>query len=586
MLNNRFTIKVAGESGQGINSIGELLAKALKESGYYTFGYREYPSLIKGGYACHQTDISDEPLLSSSKWCDLLVCFSRVSIRAYLPTLREGGQLLHMLRAVTFTPEEEALIAERKIKIAYVEAEKIAVGTGGKAIMANTVMVGMLWQMLGLSLEPVSQVLRATFAHKPEVIEPNTACLSAGYTTQVPELTAVHLPFKTDPARGHDGLLTGNHIIALGAIGAGVRAYFAYPMTPSSSILTYLADWYHDSGMLVKQIEDEISVAQMGIGAMFMGTRALVATSGGGFDLMTESVSMAAMTETPFVCVLAQRPGPATGLPTWTSAGDLNLAVYAGHGEYTRCVMSVSDPSSCYSLMQHAFNIAEKYQIPVIVLTDKEIAESLFQMSTLPEDITIERHLVPVEHLDSLQSTDRFKITEDGISPRWLPGQSEAMFDANSDEHTEDGSITEEALPSEAMYAKRLRKEVTLWKELPEPELLGPENAKTTFVGWGSTRNTMHDVMTIWNAEHPEQQINYLHYEYLWPLKWEKLQELVKRGNELILIENNATAQLGGLITQKTSYQFKNTVLKYDGRPFFIEDILEYLHDAKLPLSR
>lgn len=597
MHNHRFVVKVAGESGQGINSIGEVLAKALKETGFYTFGYREYPSLIKGGYACHQTDFSDQPLQASSQWCDLLVCFSRVSIHAYLPTLRPGGQLLHMLRAVKFSEAEEQLIAERQIKVAYVEAEKIALAAGGKAIMANTVLVGMMWQLLGLEVEYVQEVLRATFAHKPEVIESNLSCLQAGYATPLPELKAVQLPFEVSKQRGNDGLLTGNHLITLGAIGAGVRAYFAYPMTPSSSILTYMADWYHETGILVKQVEDEISVAQMGIGAMFAGTRALVATSGGGFDLMTESLSMAAITETPFVCVLAQRPGPATGLPTWTSAADLNLALYAGHGEYARCVISVSDPASCYSLIQRAFNLAEKYQIPVIVLTDKQIAESLFQVPELPEDLPIERHLVPKEQLPSLRATDRFKITETGISPRWLPGQAEAMFDANSDEHTEDGSITEEAGPSEAMYSKRLRKEQTLLLELPEPELIGPPEARLTFIGWGSVRTTLQDVMQIWNREHPDQAFNYLHYEYLWPLKTERFQHFVNSQQRVVLIENNALGQLGNLLRQHTGYELKERLLKYDGRPFFIEDVLEFLQnntnqertaqgDAQLSLSR
>lgn len=577
MTNNRFVIKVAGESGQGINSVGELVAKALKESGFYTFGYREYPSLIKGGYACHQTDFSDQPLHATSRWCDLLLCFSRVSIHAYLPTLQLGGQLLHNLKAVKFTEDEEKLIQERQLKVTYVAAEKIAFAAGGKAIMANTVMVGLLWQLLGLAVAPVKQVLEATFAHKPEVIGPNTACLEAGFAFTEHQLKPVSITFATEATRGQDALVTGNHLLALGAVAAGVRAYFAYPMTPSSSILSYLAEWYHQTGMLVKQIEDEISVAQMAIGAMFAGTRALVGTSGGGFDLMTESVSLAAMTETPFVCVLAQRPGPATGLPTWTSASDLLLAVYAGHGEYTKLVLSVSNPESCYRLIQIAFNLAEKYQIPVILLTEKQIAESLFQVPALPADIQIERHLVPEAELATLTAADRFKITETGISPRWLPSQADATYDANSDEHTEDGSITEAAQPSMAMLSKRLRKEQTLLAELPEPSLIGPAEAKVTFVGWGSVGNTLLDVMLIWNESHPEYSCNYLEYQYLWPLKTENLKKLIAAHQPLILIENNATAQLGTLLAQKTGYRFVDQVLKYDGRPYFIEDILEYL---------
>lgn len=578
MINlQRFTVKVAGESGQGVNSIGEILAKAAKESGFYTFGYREYPSLIKGGYSSHQLDLADHPISSPSSHTDVLLCFSRVSFHAYLPSVRKGGQVLHMATKLELTPEEQVLIKERNIKIAYLPAFQMAIDTGGKAIMANIIMVGAVWQLLGLPLEPLAAMITAEFKQKPEIIEPNLACMRRGHTAELEGLKAISLPFKPQLGRESDALLSGNQLISLGAVAAGVRAYYAYPMTPSSSILTYLANIYHETGMLVKQIEDEISVAQMAIGSMFMGTRALVGTSGGGFDLMTESLSMSAMTETPFVCILGQRPGPATGLPTWTAASDLNLAIYSGHGEYARCVVSLSDADSSYLLIQKAFNIAEKYQIPVIVLTEKQIGESLFQMTELPADEPIVRSLPTESELSHLKSTDRYKITESGISPRWFPGQSDAVYDANSDEHTADGSLTEMAEPSREMYEKRLRKQDTLLKELPEPQLIGPATAALSFVGWGSVKNTLIDAIALWNTAHPEKSINYLHYEYLYPLRTEAFLRLAKIAPKVVLIENNAMGQLGALITQHTGYLFTEKFLKYDGRAFFIEDVMRYL---------
>jgi 2-oxoglutarate/2-oxoacid ferredoxin oxidoreductase subunit alpha len=573
----RLVLKIAGESGQGINSVGEMVAKAVKETGLYSFGYREYPSLIKGGFACHQVDFADYPLNAPSKYSDLMLCFSRVSFHKYLSTMREGGQIIHMLRQLELSEAEQEIISHKKLVVSHVPAQVIALETSGKPIMANVVLVGVLWRLLGLPIEPLQQVLRAEFADKPDVIEPNLACLEKGYSHQSEGLISLPVRFQFEPERGNDALLTGNHLVALGAIAAGVRAYFAYPMTPSSSILSYLAEKYHDTGMLVKQVDDEISVAQMAIGAMFMGTRALVGTSGGGFDLMTESLSLAAMTETPFVCILGQRPGPATGLPTWTSASDLNLAVYAGHGEFTRCVIAASDPASTYLAVQKGFNIAEKYQIPVIILTDKQIAESLVQVENLPDDLAIERNLVPQDKLSSLTSEDRYAFTPSGVSPRWLPGQSKATFDANSDEHTPDGSLTEEAEPSEAMYAKRLHKEVGLLNDLPEPIILGPESAVLTFVGWGSVRNTVEDVINEWNELYPLQMVNYMHYEFVFPVKTEKLKALIGAGQPLVLIENNAFGQLGALLTQETGYQFVDALLKFDGRPFFIEDVQAYL---------
>ncbi len=573
----RFTVKAAGESGQGVNSVGEILAKSLKESGLYTYGYREYPSLIKGGFASHQIDISDEPLNSPSAQCDLLMCLSRVSFHKYLPSLRPQGKVLHSLTKLELSPEEKKWVAENQIQVAYVPAAALALETAGNAIMANTVMIGMMWQLMGLDLTFVEAVVKQEFAKKPDVIDGNIACLRKGYSTTVPDISATPLPFQIVPERENDALLSGNYLVALGAVAAGVRAYYAYPMTPSSSILSYLASIYHDTGMMVKQIEDEISVAQMAIGSMFMGTRALVATSGGGYDLMTESVSMAAMTETPFVCVLGQRPGPATGLPTWTAQGDLNLAVYAGHGEYTRCVLAVSDAESCYILIQHAFNIAEKFQIPVILLTEKQIAESLYQLKDLPADIPIERHLVPEADLGKLRGSDRYRVTESGVSPRWLPGQSDAVFDANSDEHLADGSLTEDAVPVQLMYEKRLRKQTALLADLPEPELFGPVTATTTFVGWGSLKNVMLDAMKSWNDQHPDLNFNYLHFDYVYPVKTQRFLEVVGRSQKVILIENNAVGQLGALLTQHTGYLFSHSFLKYDGRPFFIEDIVAYL---------
>ncbi len=575
----RLVIKAAGESGQGVNSVGEVFAKSIKESGLYTFGYREYPSLIKGGWASHQIDISSTPINSSSSHCDILMCLSRVSVKAYMTTVRPGGTIVHAIPKLFFTEEEKTFLEQNQIAVKHVPAAKIAIETGGMSVMANTVLVGVVWRMMGLELKPVEAVIASTFAKKPDVIEPNVACLRAGHTFDIGEFQLKGPVFTFDPTLESTMLITGNHALSLGAVAAGVRVFYAYPMTPSSSILSYLASIYHKTGMVVKQIEDEITVAQMGLGSMFAGTRALVATSGGGFDLMTETVSLSGMTETPFVCILAQRPGPATGLPTWTSASDLNIAVYAGHGEYTRLVVAGSDLSSCYTLIQKAFNFAEKYQIPVIVLTEKQIAESLFQLRDFPKDEPIERHFVPEQERSALVSSDRFALTESGVSKRWAPDMAEATYDANSDEHLEDGSLTEDAEPSQAMYEKRLRKANTLKMELPEPEFYGLKDAVMTFVGWGSVKHAVIDALALWNTERPDMTCNYLHYEYLWPLRTDTFKELIAQNQPMVLIEQNAFGQLGALLTQETGYMFKEKLLKYDGRPFFVEDLIGFLEE-------
>jgi 2-oxoglutarate ferredoxin oxidoreductase subunit alpha len=574
MSSPRIVIKLGGESGQGINSIGEVLAKVMKRQGYGIFGYREYPSLIRGGYSSYQLDVAEQPLRSASKECDLLVCLSRLSLRKYLSTVKAGGCIIHVLPKFEATEEEQQLLEKRNISLQFIDAENTVHDKGGKPIMINTYMTGVLCQILGLPLAKVEELLTEQFAKKPQVLEQNIAFLRLGAELQQADLPKLSLPDKTSADRADDYLLTGNHAFVLGAVQAGVRAYFAYPMTPSSSILTFAAASYHQTGMLVKQIEDEISVAQFALGAMHMGTRALVATSGGGFDLMTESLSMSGITEIPFVCIIGQRPGPATGLPTWTATGDLNLAVYAGHGEYVRLVLAASDPESCVRLVGEAFNLAEKYQIPVLILSEKMIAESLYAVNEFPKALPIERHLVADDQLATTQSTDRYKDSETGVSPRWLPGQSPAVFDANSDEHTGDGSLTEEADPVQVMMDKRLRKTSHLLAELPEPELFGPAEADITFVGWGSVKGVMLDSM---NERTDGPTFQYLHYEYMFPVKTEKFLQTVKNAKRVVLIENNAFGQLGALLTQHTGYQFTEKFLKYNGRPFFIEDINAYV---------
>ena len=578
----RCTLKIGGESGQGINSIGEIMGKTLKNAGWHVFGYREYPSLIKGGYSSYQLEIAGEPVRSPSVGCDLLVCLSRLSLHTYLPSVRQNGLILHSVNRMLFSPDEDAFIKQNKIEVAYIPADVEARQKFGKFILANTIMTGALAQTVGLPLATVEATLLAQFADKPKLLENNKTCLQIGHELATQAGLNRTLTIPTNNALAQQYLLTGNHALGLGAVAAGVRAYYAYPMTPSSSILTYLADTYRETGMLVRQVEDEISVAQMALGSNAMGTRALIATSGGGFDLMTESLSMAGMTETPFVCIIGQRPGPATGLPTWTLASDLELAVYAGHGEYTRLVVAASDPESCHDLVQRGFNLAEQFQIPVLILTEKQIAESLFAIDELPEPLPIERNLVPETELASLKAADRFVVTADnGVSKRWLPGQSPVTYDSNSDEHLEDGSLTEDALPIKAMYDKRLRKEQALKKVLPEPVMYGPETADVTLGGWGSVKNTLLDALTLSQALPELPTFNYLHYEYLSPLRTDTLLNLIAKKQPLALVEQNALGQLGRLIKREIGYQFTNRILKYDGRPFFIEDVLGSLLNLK-----
>ena len=576
-IQNRFVIKVSGASGQGINSVGETISRAIKETGLYSFGYREYPSLIKGGYACFQVDFSDVPLQSSSHLTDVLLVLSVGAFSAYLSTVAPGGTVIHSVIGLQLSEAQQQLITEKEIKVVFVPAQQLVKEAGGHPLMANTFLLGVLWKLLGLSFEPLVEVLKRIFKKKPEVIEPNIAMLHAGRDFQDAQLHPISLAFSPNQSLIDDIIMSGNQAISLGAVAAGVRAYYAYPMTPSSSILSYLAAISHETGMLVKQIEDEISVAEMTIGSSFAGTRAMCGTSGGGFDLMSESVSLAAMTETLFVCVLAQRPGPATGLPTWTNAGDLLLSVFAGHGEYPRAVLAVSDLASAFTLTQVAHNLAEEYQIPVILLTEKQIAESHFQIKDLPESIEIKRGLVSQEGLASLTKMDRYSSTDSGVSPRWLPGQCAPTYDANSDEHLGDGTLTEDAVPSKEIFEKRMRKQEVLAEAFPEPVLFGDEDPELLLVGWGSVKLAILDGIELYKKTEGAKKVSYLHYEYMFPLRSERLLSLAQKAQKVVFVENNGTGQLAKLVRMETGYAPHATYLKNDGRPFFVTEIVAYI---------
>ncbi|MBU2214022.1 hypothetical protein KJ996_05315, partial [Patescibacteria group bacterium] len=405
-------------------------------------------------------------------------------------------------------------------------------------------------------------------------------------------------------------LITGSQAMGLGIIHAGCRAFFGYPMTPASPLLTFIADMQSESKMLVKQAEDEITAAQMMVGAMHMGTRAATATSGGGYDLMTETISLCGASETPAVFVLAQRPGPGTGLPTWSAQGDLLMAVNSGHGEFPRLVMSVSDAEDSFGLMMDAFNYAEEFQIPVTVLTEKHIAESLFTIENLElriqnSELKRGKLITDAKGLSMLKSRDRYAPeAPDGISARWLPGSEAPTYCAQGYEHSPDGSFDESGENTKAQMEKRMCKMSALKKVLPDPDLFtnseckiqptsprlrGPGNSEldVLIVSWGSNKNAILDAMknemyttqehASSHASNKNNRIGYLHYTYLWPLKTEKLLELASQAKRTILIEGNEQGQLGMLIKQECGLEFDEKLFKYDGRAFSFEEILSSL---------
>lgn len=578
---SRVSLKIVGASGQGIDSIGEIMAKALKRAGYCVFGYREYPSLIKGGHASYQLDTSDEKIESTEVKVNIVIALNHHGLEHNLTDLKPGGILIHSTPDWVFTQEDRKLIERLSLSIIELPIETILRKLGAKPILGNVLLSAFIWSVLGQDIAGLKKMVGEKFAKKKDLLELNMRCIEEGFAMRK-EFSSLAVAMQKPQKKWQKQLLiTGSKAMGLGAIHAGMRLFAGYPMTPSSPLLNYVAAIQNETGIVLKQAEDEITAAQLVSGAMFMGTRALTATSGGGFDLMSETLSMNAMIENPTVFVLAQRPGPATGLPTWTAQADLLMAINTSHGEFARLVLSVSDSDDAFTLMNEAFNYAEEFQISVIVLTDKQIAEALYTQEPYELKKTkIKRGLVTdPEKLKKLKSSDRYAANaKNGISPRWLPGAEAATYVAQGDEHRADGSVDETAANAKAQLEKRMKKTEALKAALPEPTLFGSTEPDILLVGWGSTKSVVLDALK--SDALKEKSIGYLHFTHLWPLKTETFMKLAKTAKSIILIEGNYQGQLGILLKQETGIDIQEKILKYDGRPFFYDELKALIEDV------
>ncbi|MBM3230890.1 2-oxoacid:acceptor oxidoreductase subunit alpha [Candidatus Peregrinibacteria bacterium] len=597
----RISLKVTGAQGQGVNSVGEMCAKGLKRAGYCVFGYREYMSLIKGGHSSFQLDISNEKVESTETKVDVLVCFNHHGLEQNALDVKKGGVILHQTPQWKFSPAIQKQLDAAKISVVHMPNEKFLKDLKAPPILGNVLITAVVWAILGRKADELKALVKEQFGHKGEkllamnyaAIDVATKWVITDHPTSPSGLrgagqSSVSLPAPNKQWQDHL-LLTGSQAMGMGMVHAGCRMYVGYPMTPSSPLLEYMADTQNETGLVIKQAEDEITAAQMMSGAMHMGTRAATGTSGGGFDLMTETVSLNGIIENPSVFVLAQRPGPATGLPTWTAQGDLLLAVGSAHGEFARLVVSVSDGKDSFDLMPEAFNYAEKFQTPVIILTDKQIAEAIYTQKPYDQKkAKVHRGLLVTDpqKLAKLKSGDRYDPkAKDGISLRWLPGAKAATYCAQGDEHNASGDVDESSKNAVEQMEKRMKKMEALKKALPEPEVLGlggralgvGKELDVLIVSWGSNKSVILDALQELKAHSPKLKAAYLHYTYLWPLKTDELQKAASKAKKVILVEGNHNAQLGSLITQTCGMRFRETILKYDGRPFFVDELVALL---------
>ncbi len=553
---------VGGAAGQGMDTLSGTLAKILAGAGYGVLSTRDYMSRIRGGHNFSIVRAARETPWTFAPACNLLVCLDEATHQNHIPKLDRDGAFIY--DPEDFEPEDERGVA--------VPMRELARAAGGR-IMANTVALGAALALLGLQTASAEEMLLDIFADKEGVGEQNVDALLRGWETVGERRLQVESPGDDE---GERIFLEGNQALGMAAAASGCRFFTAYPMTPATGIMTYLAGLEGDN-VVVEQAEDEIAAINAVLGASFTGARALTATSGGGFSLMAEGVSLAGMTETPAVIIVAMRPGPATGFPTRTDQGDLGFVLNAGHGEFPRAVLSATHLEDAFYRLNKAFDLADRFQTPVIFLSDQHFADTARTIEPYDfERMSRDQYLAD----DSTAELPyrRYRLTEDGISPRLLPGQVEGeVVLADSDEHDERGFIAEDAETRVAMMEKRMKKLRGLMEEMDEPVYHGPEDPEILLVGWGSTYGAIREARDQLAAG--DTSAGHLHFADIWPLQRSRLDHYLGVAKNSFCVEANYTGQFAELVRRETGLEFHGSIRKYDGRPFTAADILREVEE-------
>jgi len=567
-----YTIKIGGEAGQGIQTIGDTLGHVFARAGFHVFTDQDYESRVRGGHNFYRVRISDRPVMAPKDAVDIIVALDKESILLHARELTSRGQIIYDAETLKQTHGEEAFLD--------IPFSKLAMEHGGDKIMANTVATGAVLGMLGMDLDILMGIIADTFRKKGEqVVTANKNAALAGYDHAVKGCLKCNFSVASDDKAEPRMLVGGAEAIALGAMASGVKFYSAYPMTPSTGIMNYLAGKEKEYGMVVEQAEDEIAAVNMALGASFAGVRAMTGTSGGGFALMVEGVSLAAMTETPIVIAMGQRPGPATGLATRTEQGELHMVLHAGHGEFPRFIFAPGTPEQAFFLTNKAFDLAEKYQVPAFVLFDTYLSDSQWTYKGFDlERIRSTDYRIRGEAFQALAGYKRHAYTESGVSPLAVPGDARHLVVTDSDEHDEEGHITEDAAVRVNMMEKRLFKKLPRMRdEVASPFLYGDHDPDIVIAGWGSLYGLLREAVDELSKSYG---IAMLHFSELTPFpgteKFDYL-KLLTKARLSICIEQNATGQLARLMRTETGYEFGALLNKYDGRPFTVESLVENL---------
>ena len=552
-----FNILIGGSAGQGLDTVSNFIEKSIKKAGLYTFSNKDYMSRVRGGHNFIQIRFGEKLIYSHKNKLDLILALDENTIIYHKDRLKDDG----------------IIIADKSIKNDDKKLLKLGLLDTAKSLGLSKAFTSVA---AGVVLKYFSVDIKETFNYfssklSEDIRNKNIDAVKLGY-----DLIDSKYSLKGKDLSNYL-LIDGNIAIALGALAGGLNFYSAYPMTPATSIMTYLAKKQVDTNIVVDQAEDEIAAINFAIGASYAGARAMTGSSGGGISLMVEAFGLAGITETPVVVVDSQRPGPATGLPTRTEQSDLSFLLTAAQGEFPRAVISVRNAEDAFYKTVKALNLADKYQTLVILLTDQYLADSTVIIPKYDlSKVKIESYIDDGNDLLDGEEYKRYKITSNGISKRMIPGNNKGQTVlVDSDEHTEEAHITEEAEVRNAQMDKRMKKLNLLKEEMEEPEFIGSEDFEILLLGFGSTYGALKDAIEELNKN--SKKVSALSFGDLYPLPEKNLRKYTSRAKKIINVEQNYLGQLGKLITQETGILMSNSVLKYDGRQLNGEDIIEAL---------
>jgi 2-oxoglutarate ferredoxin oxidoreductase subunit alpha len=557
------SILIGGEAGDGVKRSGLNLGKILMRSGLNVYVTDEYQSLIRGGHNFIVVRASNKQIFSQVSKINIIVAFNKETIQKHKEKLVRGGLVIY---------DEQLKIKKKDCpsgKLCPLPMKKMLQEKRLPDITKNSIALGAVMAALCLDIKPLEKMIKETIHSK---INENISLAKAGY--ELMDSNNLCLGELKTNKPGDNILLSGSEAIALGAIKAGMKLYAAYPMTPASPILHYLAKVQRDAGIVVFQPESEIAAMNLISASSYAGVRSMTGTSGGGFALMSEAFGLAAMVETPVVVALAMRPGPSTGLATDTSQGDLRFALHASQDDFPRIVVAPGDFEECFYLTFDLFNLAEKFQVPAIVLVDKYLTES---SQSIPEFNTKTMKVDRGKYYTTWKKKKygRYQDTKDGVSPYVVPGTKGVVVKANSTAHDEFGFATQDGKIKTKMMDRYYRKIKGIKKEIGSKaiQVHGPKKAKITVIGWGSTKGPILESLEM--CEENKIKANFIQVKFMSPFPTEKLKKVLSFSKKVLIVENNKTSQLGGLLKENLCFEPDSSLLKYDGRPFNPEQIFK-----------